>query len=193
MNVYLTALALSDTAMLYSVALPTWARMVLAYDIYSSHVIVCKLALWVMNTAAILSAWLLVAITVQRTASVVWSHRVNAICTRHRSIVIIVVITAVCGLLQSSMAYGFELVKFENGTTERCTFGSTAYQGFYTRVWIRVKSVPLLCPSLCVSHRQQCDPGVETNRCYEGSQGKVLQQCYLTLEKGGNRQKCAID
>ena len=33
MNVYLTALALSDTAMLYSVALPMWTRKVLDYDV----------------------------------------------------------------------------------------------------------------------------------------------------------------
>ena len=44
MNVYLTALALSDTAMLYSGALPTWSRKVLDYDVYASHVVVCKLA-----------------------------------------------------------------------------------------------------------------------------------------------------
>ena len=50
MNVYLTALALSDTAMLYSVALPIWTRKVLVYDVYASHVIVCKLAVCVMNT-----------------------------------------------------------------------------------------------------------------------------------------------
>ena len=32
-----------------------------------------------------LSAWLLVALTAQRAASVVWPHRVNVICTRHKS------------------------------------------------------------------------------------------------------------
>ena len=152
MNVYLNALALSDTAMLYCVALPTWARKVLDYDVYASHVVICKLAVWGMNLASISSAWLLVALTAQRAASVVWPHRVNVICTRQKSIVIIIIIIAVaCGVLQSHMFYGFGLVKTENGTTERCTFSSTAYQEFYARVWIKVNMILYsLLPCLCL-------------------------------------------
>ena len=150
MNVYLTALALSDTAMLYCVALPTWARKVLDYDVYASHVIVCKLAVWGMNLASISSAWLLVALTAQRAASVVWPHRVNVICTRHKSLVVSVTIIVGCGLLQSHMFHGFGVVKINNGTTETCTFSTTAYQEFYARVWIRVSTflysvIPCVC------------------------------------------------
>ena len=138
MNVYLTALALSDTAMLYSGALPMWTRKVLGYDAYASHVLVCKLGMYVMTTTATLSAWLLVSLTAQRAASVVWPHRVNVICTRHKSIITIVIITTVCSLLQSHTVYGFDLVRFGNGTTERCTFGSADYQEFWLRFWVDV-------------------------------------------------------
>ena len=151
MNVYLTALALSDTAMLYSVALPMWSRKVLDYDIYASHVVVCKLGIWMMVTTATLLAWLLVALTAQRAASVIWPHRVNVICTRHKSVVTIVVITAACSLLQTHTLYGFDLVKFTNGTTERCTFGSADYQRFWVSVWVMVSLLvysPL--PSMCL-------------------------------------------
>ena len=155
MNVYLTALALSDTAMLYCVALPTWARKVLNYDVYASHVFVCKLAVWGMNLASISSAWLLVALTAQRAASVVWPHRVNVICTRHKSVVVSVTIMVGCGLLQSHMFHGFGVVKINNGTTETCTFSSTGYQEFYARVWIRVSTFlysVLPCVCLIVSN-----------------------------------------
>ena len=96
-------------------------RKVLGYDIYASHVVVCKLASLTMTTSAALSAvqccfpstepirlirdggprtatstltqllssalsaWLLVALTAQQAASFVWPHRVNVICTRHKS------------------------------------------------------------------------------------------------------------
>ena len=155
MNVYLTALALSDTAMLYSGTLPMWARKMLDYDVYASHVAVCKVVIWVMNTAAALSAWLLVALTAQRAASVVWPHRVNVICTRHKSVVSIVVITCVCSLLYSHTLYGFELVDMGNRTTRRCTFGSADYQGFYVSVWVRVDMLiysVLPCACLIVSN-----------------------------------------
>ena len=151
MNVYLTALALSDTATLYTGALPIWTLKVLDYDIRATHVVICKLFIWVMNTAAALSAWLLVALTAQRAASVVWPHRVNVICTRHKSVVTIVVITAACSLLQTHTLYGFDLVKFTNGTTERCTFGSADYQRFWVSVWVMVSLLvysPL--PSMCL-------------------------------------------
>ena len=150
MNVYLTALALSDTAM-YSGTLPMWARKVLDYDIYASHVVVCKLGICIMTTTATLSSWLLVALTAQRAASVVWPHRVNVICTRHKSVVTIVVIAAACSLLQTHTLYGFDLVKFTNGTTERCTFGSADYQRFWVSVWVMVSLlVYSLLPSMCL-------------------------------------------
>ena len=136
MNVYLTALALSDTAMLYSVALPMWSRKVLDYDIYASHVVVCKLGIWMMVTTATLSAWLLVALTAQRAASVVWPHRVNVICTRHKSVVTIVVISTMCSLLYSHTLYGFDLVESGNGTRWMCSFGSTDYQVFFASIWV---------------------------------------------------------
>ena len=136
MNVYLTALALSDTAMLYSVALPMWCRKVLDYDVHAIHVVICKLFIWVMNTVAALSAWLLVALTAQRAASVVWPHRVNVICTRHKSIVTIIVITTMCSLLYSHTLYGFDLVESGNGTRWMCTFGSTDYQTFFVNIWV---------------------------------------------------------
>ena len=136
MNVYLTALALSDTAMLYSVALPMWSRKVLDYDVHAIHVVICKLFIWAMNTVAALSAWLLVALTAQRAASVVWPHRVNVICTRHKSVVTIVVISTMCSLLYSHTLYGFDLVESGNGTRWMCSFGSTDYQVFFASIWV---------------------------------------------------------
>ena len=139
MNVYLTALALSDTVMLYSGALPIWARKVLAYDVYASHAVVCKLGIWLMSASSLLSSWLLVALTAQRAASVVWPHRVNVICTRHKSVVTVAVIAAACSLLYSHMLYGFDVVRVEgNATSERCTFGSAAYQEFWVNVFVRM-------------------------------------------------------
>ena len=151
MNVYLTALALSDTAMLYSGALHMWSRKVLRYDIYASHVIACKLGMWVVNTSASLSAWLLVALTAQRAASVVWPHRVNVICTRQKSVVIVVVIIVVCSLLYSHTLFGLELVMVENDKAKTCTFGSAIYQEFWISVWVRADTfIYSVLPCVCL-------------------------------------------
>ena len=133
MNVYLTALALSDTATLYTGALPIWTLKVLDYDIRATHVVICKLFIWVMNTAAALSAWLLVALTAQRAASVVWPHRVNVICTRHKSVVTIIVLSLVANCLA--------LTRYGDGTAERCTFRSLAYRDLFVSVWVKVNTL----------------------------------------------------
>ena len=131
--------------MLYSGALPMWTRKVVMYDAYASHVVVCKLVIWVMTSTATLSAWLLAALTAQRAASVVWTHRVNVICTRHKSVVIIVVITAVCGLLQSHTMYLGEVMKLANGTTDRCMLRYNSYhEGLILCVCVCV------CMGVCV-------------------------------------------
>ena len=157
MNVYLTALALSDTAMLCSAALPMWMRKVLAYDVYASHAVVCKVCMWVVTSTANLSAWLLVALTAQRAASVVWPHRVSVICTRHKSVVVIVVITVVCSALQLHTVYAADVVRLGtgSGTKRRCTFGSIGYQEFWVNVWVKVNMFlysVLPCVCLVVSN-----------------------------------------
>ncbi|KAL8606302.1 hypothetical protein ACOMHN_024197 [Nucella lapillus] len=151
MNVYLTALAVSDTVMLYSGALPMWTRKVMHFDLYANQVVVCKVLIWMMNSSAALSAWLLVALTAQRAASVVWPHRVNILCTRRKSVIISIVIAITCALLYSHTLLGYELVQFENGTSVKCTFGFPSYQHFWVNVWVRVDMfVYSLLPCFCL-------------------------------------------
>ena len=181
MNVYLTALALSDTAMLYTGALPMWSQKVLDYDVYASHVLVCKLASWTMTTSAALSDWLLVALTAQRAASVVWPHRVNVICTRHKSVVISVVITAVCGLLYSHIVYGFSVVKSGNGTAESCTVGSADYQVFWVGAWSTVSMlIYSIVPCVCL---------VVSNAVLGWKLAVAMKKAGEKLSTGGEDQK----
>ena len=126
----------------------------------------CKAGLWVMNTTASLSAWLLVALTLQRAASVVSPHRVSLLCTRRTSRVVIVVTSVVCSLLYSHTLFGYDLVEVEaevgvevgvragggvkNETLQRlCTFGYVRYQQFHVSVWVHLDMVLYsLLPSL---------------------------------------------
>ncbi|XP_076455490.1 uncharacterized protein LOC143290085 [Babylonia areolata] len=137
MNVYLTSLAVSDTAMVYTGTLPIWTRKMFRYDLYASHVAVCKVGIWVMNSSAALSAWLIVALTVQRAASVALPHRVNLICTRRKSLVVIALITLICFSLYAHTLYGYQLVTV-GGDGVRCTFGYPGYQQFWVAVWVRL-------------------------------------------------------
>ncbi|KAL8572976.1 hypothetical protein ACOMHN_013952 [Nucella lapillus] len=149
MNLYLTSLAVSDTAMLYTGTFPIWTRKMFRYDLYASHVAVCKAAIWVMNSSAALSAWLLVALTAQRAASVVAPHRVNLICTRRTSILVIALIALTCFALYAHTLFGYELMRVGGGV--RCTFGSPGYQDWWVGWWVRVDMfVYSLLPCVCL-------------------------------------------
>ncbi|XP_076454603.1 uncharacterized protein LOC143289501 [Babylonia areolata] len=138
MYVYLTGLAVSDTVMLLATAVPMWTRKVLGLDLHVKHVIACKGMIWMMNTSSASSAWLLVALTAQRAASVVWPHRVNVLCTRRKSVFISVVIAVTLAAFYSHVLYGYQIVQFGNGTSVRCSFGFQSYQQFWVDVWVRV-------------------------------------------------------
>ena len=90
-----------------------------------------------------LSAWLLVALTAQRAASVVWPHRVSVICTRHKSVVTIIVLSCVACLA---------LTRYRNGTADRCTLRSLAYRDLFVSVWVKVNTLwsRPLCFLVCV-------------------------------------------
>ncbi|XP_070185076.1 growth hormone secretagogue receptor type 1-like [Littorina saxatilis] len=136
-SVYLTALALTDTLMLYSGLLTLWLRQSFGVDIFFRHIVACKLFPWLNNSLGALSAWLVVCLTLQRAASVIWPHRVSVICTRHRSYVVIVAVSVIIGLLYSHMIYGYDLLVGPE-LTQVCGFRSAEYSQFWGGVWARV-------------------------------------------------------
>nr|KAG5714020.1 hypothetical protein BaRGS_020348 [Batillaria attramentaria] len=121
MNMYLSALAVCDTCVLYSGFLRNYLVKVHDYDLRAVHSVICKLNTWVFSLCATLSPWILVALTVQRAASVVWPHRVNLICTRTRSQLVVLSLTLIVSVLYSHILYGFDVVYIGNGTDASST------------------------------------------------------------------------
>ncbi|XP_070185018.1 growth hormone secretagogue receptor type 1-like [Littorina saxatilis] len=137
-SVYLTALALTDTSLLYSGLLTLWLRQSFGVNIFSRHIVACKLFPWLNNSLGTLSAWLVVCLTLQRAASVIWPHRVSVICTRHRSYVVIGVVSVIIGLLYSHMIYGYDLQLVGQGPSRICDLRSAEYSQFWGDIWARV-------------------------------------------------------
>ena len=109
MPLFFTALAVSDICLLYVGLLPVWLEFQLGYSLTASHTVVCKLDFWAFYSLGWLSAWLLVAMTIQRAASVVWPHKVSSTCTRRQARVSIATIVIFCFLLNSSLLYGLDI------------------------------------------------------------------------------------
>ena len=85
LDVFFMALAVSDSCFLLTFALKIGLQTSFDIDFYATHSVVCKTCTWLINASAVLSSWLLVAMTVQKALSIVWPHRVRVLCTRKRS------------------------------------------------------------------------------------------------------------
>ena len=72
--------------------------------------------------------------------SVVWPHRVNIICTRRRSFITVVVLSAVFALLYSHLLFGVDVLVVLSGSNSVrfCTYASAWYREFWGRVWTRI-------------------------------------------------------
>ena len=109
MPLFFTALAVSDICLLYVGLLPVWLEFQFGYSLTASHSVVCKLDFWAFYSLALLSAWLLVAMTIQRAASVVWPHKVSSTCTRRQARFSIVAIVITTFLINGSLLYGMDI------------------------------------------------------------------------------------
>ncbi|XP_076442749.1 cysteinyl leukotriene receptor 1-like [Babylonia areolata] len=133
MPVYLTALAVSDTSLLYTGLLRYWILNVFQLDVRTVHPAVCKMHTWLVYSLISISAWILSFLTVERTVSVWWPHRVSLLCTRTKATVIIVGIVFTSLAVNSHFLYGLDLVTV-NGTC-MCFPPSQSYLQFFDTVW----------------------------------------------------------
>ncbi|KAH3849427.1 hypothetical protein DPMN_091827 [Dreissena polymorpha] len=133
---YLLVLACSDTVFLLNAPLRQWIRFVWSWDIRDQNNVLCKLSAYLTYATYHFSAWILVAVTMERGYSVLWPHRVKSICTRKTSVAIIAVIFTGIFLLNVHTLYGVYLNE-QPGMAQksRCQFLNSAYENFFSTIW----------------------------------------------------------
>ncbi|XP_025080389.1 probable G-protein coupled receptor 139 [Pomacea canaliculata] len=134
---YLIALAVSDLLLLYFGLLRLWLYFEFGFDFMSVSSFVCKLCKWVVYMSGAMSAWFLVAVTLQRTVSVVWPHRMNAVCTPRTSRRLVAGIAMFLMAVHLHVLYGVEVVGFEDGnaTIYQCHIADEGYLNFFSKIW----------------------------------------------------------
>ncbi|XP_076437359.1 neuromedin U receptor homolog nmur-2-like [Babylonia areolata] len=120
-NIYFTAIAVTDTMVLIVYTLDMWLYHVFDLNFGITHSAVCKVHTWLYTGGGTISCWYLVCMTVHRAMSVVWPHRVNVLCTRRTVFLVLSAITVFFALLYSHYLIGFEKVYVESYGYDRCT------------------------------------------------------------------------
>ena len=135
-TIYLTALALVDTGLLWIGVASWWATTALGWSFRNKHLAMCRLELYLVNCLTMLSSWVLVLVSVQRALVVLFPFKAKVIATRKKSYASLIV------LLLSIMTYNLysiftaKLETYENnGRVEGvCMYG--AYVGdFDGKYW----------------------------------------------------------
>ena len=116
MSLYFVTLACSDLLSLIVNVVNHWVYYAFDTDLLSLHSLVCKLVIWLSYVTGVLSAWILVAMTVQRAVCVLWPHRANILCSTRNSKVIALSITLFIAVLHCHLLYGLDVVAFHDGT-----------------------------------------------------------------------------
>lgn len=109
LDVFFMALAVSDSCFLLTSALKIGLQTSFDIDFYATHSVVCKTCTWIVNAAAVLLSWLLVAMTVLKALSIVWPHRVRVLCTRRRSKLLLLGLVLFVMVLHAHFLFGVDV------------------------------------------------------------------------------------
>ncbi|XP_052261540.1 galanin receptor 2a-like [Dreissena polymorpha] len=97
--VFLFALALSDTFILFCGPMPDWLFYTWGIDIESLSNPACKAILYLEYCSIHLSSWLIVVVTLERTACVMFPHKMRLGCSpRNAGLIIVTIVLAVFGI-----------------------------------------------------------------------------------------------
>ena len=116
MSVFFVTLAGSDLLSLFVNTANQWVYYTFDIDVTSVNSLACKLIVWTAYVTGVLSAWILVAMTVQRAVCVLWPHRANILCSSRNSKTIALSMSLFMAVLHWHLLFGLDVVTLGYGT-----------------------------------------------------------------------------
>ena len=132
-SAFLIGLAVVDTLVLFTGLLRWWISELLSIDIRIFSLVGCKTHIFLTYAAIHCSAWILVAVTIERFISVFLPMKSRQICTRHRAIVSMVAIIVFLTALNAHFFWSYTLNTSAQNVTY-CEF-DIRYEGFAYMTW----------------------------------------------------------
>ncbi|XP_046344703.1 growth hormone secretagogue receptor type 1-like [Haliotis rufescens] len=137
-SLYLRVLAVVDIVVLYTGLLRQWLLYLLDLDVRWMTESGCKIHTWIVYVVVHSSAWLLVAVTLERVLSVMFPHTVKMKCTRKAAYAIIAGILVLFLLLNAHYLYGIGDYYTQEGNETLlipCDGITDGYYYFETTIW----------------------------------------------------------
>ena len=135
-SVYLTTLALVDTAVLYKEALNLWLQFSLGIFLKNEGQWMCKFNYFLGFLFTHMSSWIVMSLTIERTFCMFFPHKLGQLPgPRVGLIVVSSVFCFLCGL-DAHVLYGRELVVTSQGN--KCGFVDNNYKSFFYTYWNKI-------------------------------------------------------
>lgn len=137
---YLSALAVADMIVLLTVGVEFWISYVLRTDIKVFGTFPCKFLYFMNFFSPSLSAWILVAVTIERALSVWIPHKINVACRPVTAGVVTGLLTFVLCLVYLPIITGVDVVKLYRGNDMwlECNPLSDSIYSRYLQAWFYV-------------------------------------------------------
>ena len=137
---YLTFLAFSDLCVLYTGLLRQWLFYLFEYDVRHVSSAGCKIHIWLLYTSLDFSAWILIAVTLERVISAWCPYSAKTKCSRKYATALVIAILIFLLGLNSHLLYGMvHKVQFDESTnatiTEKCVEIHDTYRDFFVLTW----------------------------------------------------------
>ena len=129
---FLTCLTVADLLVIYTGLLRQWLINLLEFDIRHVSEVICKFHTWLVYTSLDFSAWMFVALTLERIIAV-WSpmqYSSRTTCNRRNATVLIILVLAFLLGLNSHIIYGVG-----NKGKRKCVSVDKRYSLFFNTVW----------------------------------------------------------
>ncbi|KAL4227922.1 hypothetical protein ACF0H5_013361 [Mactra antiquata] len=138
--VYLTVLACSDLSVLYSGLLRQWLIYQFEVDVRKISEFGCKLNILLVYSSLDFSAWILIAVTLERVISAWFPHNARSVCTKKSAVAFLITIGVFLLCLNSHLLYGmtFKYNTTENGSdivVGKCVEVNPDYYDFFNKQW----------------------------------------------------------
>ncbi|XP_052820564.1 growth hormone secretagogue receptor type 1-like [Mya arenaria] len=140
---YLSALALADILVLLLPAAEFWVFYVLHVDLRAKSWFLCKFYSYLTYLTPVTSAWILVAVTVERAMSVWIPHRINVVCQPKTALLFVFVAVIILSLVYAPICTGSgietAIYMHSNGggfSVQECTIHSSSLIKNSFVVWL---------------------------------------------------------
>ena len=131
---YLMFLAGVDLFVICVSLLPNWIGGIVQEDFRDRSSVVCKLHIFAVYASLQISSWTLVLITSERVYSVVYPHRVRALCTKASAMICLFVMVVFMLGLNSHFLFGYHIEFRPHINRSRC-ITKEAFEYFEFKVW----------------------------------------------------------